>query len=529
MMVFKVMPQISSNFRFGMMSAFCAAAMLLQAGAVQAQGLRLPGGMSPSSPDDSQSGPPDISVPSLDPSLGSQAPAAPMSPSYTAPSYTSPLPGPDSSSQSAPASSPNGQQMGDEIVAVVNTDVITRLELNNRVAAARATLARQQIAVPDQATLERQVLERMIVERTQLQQAATDNIRIDDTQLDRAISSIATQNKVTVDQMRSQIEAEGLAFKQYREDLRQEITQVRLREREVDSQIQTSEAEIDAYLADKRETSPPVLTLAQILVRVPEGTPSDQVATLRRKAELLLNQARGAADFARLAASSSDGDEALKGGDLGSRPADRWPAVFVQAVANLSPGGISDIIQSGNGFHIIKLVDRKAGTGDDAAAAPVVQTQVRHILIRPSAVMTPDQARQRLLDIRQRVLDGNVSFADMARQYSNDASAPQGGDLGWVSPSETVPEFEHAMDALKPGEISQPVQSPFGWHLIQVLGRRTQDVAQERQRAAARQAIFQRKVDERYEEWARALRDRAYVEIRLPAAPGSAAAANNNN
>ncbi|WP_345251747.1 peptidylprolyl isomerase [Pigmentiphaga soli] len=494
------------------MSRICrravALALAAAAGSVAAQGLRLPGdalngmGQLPDAPDIPQPG-------------GSLM--QPGSPPQTSP-------GPMLTPSPSPAPSGRRIENGDSIVAVVNSEAITRLELDARVQAARATLARQNIPLPDDRTIERQVLERMIVERTQLQEAAQSGIKIDDFTLDRAISRIAEDNKVTVSQMRDQIERSGLPFSAYREDLRNEITLVRLRERQVDSQVHVSESEIDAYLAEQHETAPPQLTLAQILVRVPDGTPSDQVATLRRKADLLLEQARGGADFARLAAASSDGEEALHGGDLGTRPADRWPSLFVDAVANLSPGGISGVIQSGNGFHIIKLVDRKAGgNAPDTGAMPVQQTHARHILIRTSEVMTSDQARDRLANIRQRIVEGGVSFADMARQYSNDASAPQGGDLGWLSPNETVPEFEHAMDALKPGEISQPVQSPFGWHLIMVEGRRTQDVARDRQRAAARQALFQRKVDQAYEDWARQLRDRAYVENRLDSEAGPAA------
>ncbi|WP_124081667.1 peptidylprolyl isomerase [Pigmentiphaga humi] len=441
------------------------------------------------------------------------------------PTLLGPAPAPAAPAPAAPGAAPAEQaqrstsgsriQLGDAIVAVVNNEVITRRELDQRLQVARATLSRQQIQIPDSDTLERQVLERMIVDKTQLQEAAQTGIRIDDIQLDRAISRIAQQNNVSVSQMRDQIEREGLAFATYREDLRQDVTLLRLRERAVDSQIQISEPEIDAYLSEQHEAAPAEMTLAQILVRVPEGSSSDIVARLRSKAEGLLKEARGGADFARLAAASSDGEEALRGGDLGTRTADRWPSMFVEAVSKLGPGGISDIIQSGNGFHIVKLVDSKAGTGGPTAAQPVRQTHARHILIKTSEVLTADQARERLLNIRQRITQGGASFNDLARQYSNDASAPQGGDLGWLSPQETVPEFEHAMDALQPGEVSQPVQSPFGWHLIQVVERRTQDVSRERQRAAARQTLFQRKLDQAYEDWARQLRDKAYVEIRL--------------
>lgn len=501
MMVSKILPRMTKAAR-GV--ALCCLAVWAGGSAV-AQGLRLPDDLGGSS-----SGGPTLLAPQstpLAPQASQPAPVAPRAPAAP----TEPA---------ARSATGSRIQLGDNIVAVVNTDVITRRELDARVHAALATLSRQQIAPPDAATLERQVLERMIVEKTQLEEAAQTGIRIDDMLLDRAISRIAQQNNVSVSQMRDQIERDGLPFHAYREDLRQEVTLMRLRERAVDSQVQISEPEIDAYLSEQHETTPSEMTLAQILVRVPEGSSSDMVARLRHKADELLQQARGGADFAQLAASSSDGGEALRGGELGSRPTDRWPSIFVEAVAKLSPGGISDVIQSGNGFHIVKLVDRKSSGADGSAAAmPVRQTHARHILIRPTEVLTSDQARERLANIRQRIVQGGTSFTEMARQYSNDASAPQGGDLGWLSPQETVPEFERAMDALQPGQISEPVQSPFGWHLIQVVERRTQDVGRERQRAEARKTLFQRKVDQAYEDWARQLRDKAYVEIRLNPSP----------
>ena len=483
-------------------SALLAALLTSAAVPTLAQGLRLPGqdggaGAAPSRP---SFGSPIITQP---PTQG-PAPAFTRQPAAPAPSSSS--------------SSSSGPQLADEIVAIVNRDAITRRELDKRVQAARVTLGRQNITLPPDNVLQRQVLERMLVERTQLQEAADMGIRIDDATLDRAVGRIAEQNKVSITEMRRQLERDGVTIADYREDLRREIAMVRARERAVDSQVQVSEAEVDAALQDQagqRGGEISQLTIAQILVRVPEGSSPDRIAALRAKAETLRNQASGPTDFARLAASSSDGEEALRGGDLGTRPSDRWPQLFTDAVSRLSPGQVSEVLQSGNGFHILKLVDRKgAAPGGDVAPMPVQQTHARHILIRTTEVLNNDQVRQRLSDIRLRLING-VSFADMARQYSNDGSAPQGGDLGWISPGETVPEFERAMDALQPGEISEPIQSQFGWHLIQVEGRRTQDVSSERQRMQTRQALRDRKIDQSYEDWARQLRDKAYVEIRL--------------
>lgn len=469
----RVSPILSS--RLGMTLSTVAAALFVSH--VQAQGLRAPETLTP-------------------PSASSSVPLAPTT------------------------SSPVAQRtrVGDYIVAVVNTDVITRRELDSRMKIALVSLQQQNIQPPSMEVVERQVLERMIVERTQLQEAQAAGIQVDDTMLDRAVARIAEQNQVSVAQLREELDRTGPGFAQYRDDLRQEITMVRLREREVDSTVNISEAEIDALIEESRgQAAPAEMTLAQILVRVPEGSPSDAVARQRRKAEVLLEQLRGGADFAELAAASSDGEEALRGGELGTRPADRWPELFLQAVSRLRPGQVSDIIQSGNGFHILKLVDLVSSTGVvlPTESMPVQQTKARHILLKTSQVLNDEQARTRLNGLRERVLHGGESFAELARQYSNDASAPQGGELGWLSPSETVPEFERAMDALQPGQVSEPIESPFGWHLILVEDRRTQDVGRERLRAAARQTLFQRKVDQKYEDWASALRDRAYVEIRL--------------
>jgi peptidyl-prolyl cis-trans isomerase SurA len=274
---------------------------------------------------------------------------------------------------------------------------------------------------------------------------------------------------------------------------------------------------------------PTVLALGQVLVRVPEGADSQTVAGLRKKTEEVLAQLRGGADFASVAAASSNGPEALQGGNMGTRPIDGWPELFLQAVANLAPGQPSDIVQSGNGFHILTVLGRQSGGAVPASAsvqnlqegaAPagpmnVTQTHARHILIKTSTVMSDEQARQRLEHLRQRIVRGNESFTDLARQNSQDASAPQGGDLGWLSPGNTVPPFEQAMAALQPQEISQPVQSPFGWHLIQVEARREQDVADEYQRMQARQILFERRAQPAVDDWLQQLRERAYVDNRL--------------
>ena len=444
-----------------------------------------------------------------------------------------------------PAASPGdaGGALVDGIAAVVNKDVITLRELEMRVQKTRRDLQAQKIQAPDDDTLRHQVLQRLISERVEDQEAARMNIRITDEQVQQAVQLIADRNKVSLEQMRQQIEASGTSWDDYLSVLRRDIKLDRMRQRAIDNTITITDAEVDAYLKEQaaRREAPIAsgapaapaaaqggMALAQILVRVPEGSSPDEVAALRRKAEELLQRARSGEDFAALAASSSDGPEALEGGNMGMRAMDGWPDLFLQAAANLQPGQVSDLVQSGNGFHILKVLQRSGPPPQAQAAAggpqaepplpqgpmPVTQTRARHILIRTSAVMSDEQARQRLAQLRERIAHGE-SFADLARRYSNDATAPQGGELGWLSPGSTVPPFEKAMDALAEGEISQPVQSPFGWHLIQVQERRTQDMADEYRRMQARQALFERRAQPAFEDWLEQLRQQAYIDNRL--------------
>ncbi len=416
---------------------------------------------------------------------------------------------------------------------MVNNDVITRRELDERVQVARTGLAAQGIPAPDNALLERQILERMITDKAQLHAADKAGIRVTDEQVDMAISRIAEQNAISVQDLRKQVETDGISWNAYRNELRDQIRMTRLREQEVDRNIIISEAEIDAFLADQAAqqnkpggapaASSGAMHLAQILVRVPEGSTPEQITALRNKAENLLRRARSGEDFAQLAAGGSDGEEALQGGDMGIRPMVGWPDLFLQAVGTLQPGQVSDIVQSGNGFHILKVVAReggaqaaaRAGGGIDFGQKQVTQSHVRHILIKTSAVVNDEQARARLEQIADRVRHGQATFADMARQYSDDTSAPQGGELGWISPGETVPAFERAMTALQPGQMSQPVKSEFGWHLILVEDRRVQDVTEQARRMQARQILFQRKLEPAWEEWVGIVRGRAYVDNRL--------------
>lgn len=400
----------------------------------------------------------------------------------------------------------------DRIVAVVDNGVITQYELSRRVERTLRQLALQRTPAPPRHLLERQVLERMITERILLKLAADTNIRIDGPQLDRALTRIAQQNNLPLDQFRRALEQEGVDFNDFREQVRNEMIITRLREREVDSKVVVTEAEIDNYLANVsqdagRQTE---YLLAHILVITPEGASPEQLQRLRARAEKALAELKAGADFNQVSAAYSDAQNALQGGVLGWRTEGQLPTLFVGAVRDLTIGGLTPVLKSSNGYHILKLLDKR---GKDVPTI-IQQTRARHILIKTNEIVSDADARNRLRLLRERIVNGE-DFAQLARLHSDDLSAAKGGDLGWLSPGDTVPEFERAMDALKPGEVSEPIQSPFGWHLIQVLERRDQDITQERRRFEARQAIRARKAEEAFEDWVRQIRDRAYVEYRL--------------
>jgi peptidyl-prolyl cis-trans isomerase SurA len=401
----------------------------------------------------------------------------------------------------------------DRIVAVVNREVITASELNERVDEATRQLRRQNTPLPERALLERRVLERMVLEKAQLQLARESGIRIDDAQLDRAVERIAENNRMTLAAFRAALQKDGVPFDKFRDDVRSQIMLTRLREREVDDRIEVSESEIDLYLAENKPGGGArnEYSLAHVLVRLPEQASPERIEAARARAEKARAEALGGADFARVAATYSDAPDAMQGGNLGWRPEDRLPELFANAVRAMRPGDVSEVLRSPGGFHVVKLLERRG-----AASGPVVaQTRARHILVRTNEVVSEAEARRRLADLRERIVTGGQDFAELARLHSQDGSAARGGDLGWLLPGDTVPEFQRAMDELKVGEVSQPVKSPFGWHLIQVQERRQAGVAAERQRMQARQALRERRADEAFEEWLRQLRDRTYVEIRL--------------
>ncbi len=399
----------------------------------------------------------------------------------------------------------------DRIVAVVGREAVTMSELNDRISAVERDMKRQGTPVPARDLLSRQVLERLILDKAQLQLARETGIRAEDLLLDRNLQRIAENNKMTLAEFRRAVEADGVNFDRFREEIRQQILLTRVREREVDDKIQVSEGEIDLYMSENNAEDRAEYKLAHILVRVPEEAAPERIAQARARADKARAEALAGGDFAVLAAGYSDGPEALKGGEMEWRSADRLPELFSGALKAMKQGEVSPVLRSPAGFHVLKLLERR-GTGGGAA---LVQNHVRHILVKTSDIVSEAEARRRLADVRERIVNGKQDFAAMARQYSEDASAARGGDLDWIYPGDTVPDFERAMNALQPGELSQPVQSPFGFHLIEVLARRTGELGAERRRLEARQALRERKSDEAYQEWLRQLRDQTYVELRL--------------
>ncbi len=412
-------------------------------------------------------------------------------------------------------STPTSQhQVGviDTIAAVVNDDVITGYELGERLRMVVGQLKRQEIPLPPTSVLERQLLERMVMNMLQVQFAGESGIRVDDTQLNLAITRIGQQNGFSsLSEFRGKLESDEIEYKQFREEIRNEIIFTRLREREVESKIVISETEVDNYLANKARLGSvgEEFHLAHILVMVPENASSSNIQEARNNAEQALSQLRVGADFAQVAASFSDADDALKGGDLGWRTSNRIPPLFMNALQSMQSGQTAEILRSPNGFHILKLVEKRSGD------VPIVitQTHARHILIKTSEIVPQSEAEMRIMEIKQHIEDG-ADFAEQARRYSQDGSAQQGGDLDWISPGNTVPEFEGEMNRLKINDIGV-VRSQFGWHLIEVLERRSADVSDQQKRQQARMAIGTFKSDERYQDWQRQLRDRSFVEYRL--------------
>ncbi len=413
---------------------------------------------------------------------------------------------------SSPRPAPSRVVAVDRVVAIVNDEAITQHDMDDARRVVLTQMKQQNVQPPASEVLDKQVLERLITERSLLQFAKETGLRVDDTMVERAIQRIAQDNKLSPEDFKKALAQENVTYAKYRDDIRSEITVQRLREREVDSKLTVSDAEVDHYLATLKaqNAGDSEYQLAHILVMVPEQASADQIEAKRRRAEEALKAIKSGTDFGQVAAGFSDANDALRGGNLGWRPGARLPTVFAEQVRTMKPGEVSPVLRSASGFHIVKLLDKR-GKNDTTV---VDQTHARHILIRVNELTSEADARTKIDRLKDRI-DSGAKFEDIAKLNSEDGSAAKGGDLGWLSPGDTVPEFQDAMNKLAVNEISAPVRSPFGWHIIQVLERRKQDITAERERAEAQLAIRQRKGDEAFQAWVREVRDRAYVEIRL--------------
>lgn len=398
----------------------------------------------------------------------------------------------------------------DRVVAVVNKDVIVQSELDREVQRIVADLRRRGTSTPPPSEFERQVLEHLVARRLQMQLADVAGINIPDDELDQALENIAARNKLSLAQMREAVVADGGRFEDFRNEIRDEMRLTQLRQKEVISRINVSEAEVERFLAEGGASAASRYHLAHILIALPPDPTPEQQRNTEQQARRVHEELQVGADFASTAVAVSKGQQALEGGDLGWRNADELPPPFVAAVQNLAPGSISEVIPSSNGFHILKLLESDASGGRHV----VDQTHVEHILVKAEEGRE-DEARARIESLRQRILAGE-DFHDLARTHSDDpGSAVKGGDLGWVSAAEVVPAFSSAMQSLPEGELSEPVQSAFGFHLIRVLGRRSHDDTEAYRRAHALDTLRARKAEEMTQAWLQRLRDEAYVELRL--------------
>ena len=400
----------------------------------------------------------------------------------------------------------------DRIVAVVNDDVIVQSELETRIRVVIEQLENSGVPAPPRDVLEKQVLEQLILDRLQMQIAEQTGIRVDDETLNRQIADIARRNNLTLREFRDILERDGYVFSAFREEIRNQLIKTRVQQRQLQDRVQVTDRDIDNYLATRKKQGGenPEYRLGHILVAVSDGASPEELADARARAEDILARLREGANFGRMAAAESDGQQALEGGDLGWRKRSELPTLFEKVVPDLDKGEVSDIIRSPSGFHIIKMLDVR---GTDRHV--IKQTHARHILIRTNEVLSADAARSRLNVLRARILNG-ADFAELAKASSDDpGSAVKGGDLGWLSPGDTIPPFEKTMDSLEVGEVSQPFETQFGWHIVQVLGRRDRDSTEDVQRAKAAEALRKRKIDEELQAWLRQIRDEAYIEYRL--------------
>ncbi|PXX16165.1 periplasmic chaperone for outer membrane proteins SurA [Nitrosomonas ureae] len=399
------------------------------------------------------------------------------------------------------------------IVAVVNEDVITRHELDEAIKTAISRMQQQGMQIPDQHILEEQVLESVITKRIQIQHAQEVGLSVAEPELDETINRIALDNQLTLPEFHTVLENDGISYNKFREEIREEMIIARLKEREVKHQVNVTEGEVDNFLQTQEASAvgDDEYRLAHIMILVPENMTADQIQQRAERAEMALTRLREGVEFSQIVSEFSDAADAKNGGIIEWRPISQMGPAFAQILEVLQPGDITSIVQSPNGFHIFKLLGRRA---QETPTVIIDQTHARHILIKINELTSENDGKLKILALKDR-LDRGESFEEVAKLYSEDASASSGGDLGWLSPGDTVPDFERVMNALLPGEISDPVRSQFGWHLIQVMERRTQDISLDRRRQSARQAIRTRKADVVIQDWLQQLHDQAYIEYRL--------------
>jgi peptidyl-prolyl cis-trans isomerase SurA len=400
----------------------------------------------------------------------------------------------------------------DRIVAIVDQTVITEQELESRIVTVTAQFKKQGTELPETSVLRKQILERLITDTLQIQYAAQTGLKVDDNQLDKTVERIAEQNQMTLTEFSEALAKDGVSMRKFRADIRNEITIARLREREVDGRVNVSESEIDNFLTSQSASNEnkDEFEMSHILIRTPEEGATEDIQKAKEKVDAALSELNKGESFAKVSASFSDAPNALEGGNIGWKNGSQVPALFLEALKNMQVGDISAPLRSPNGFHLLKLTNKRGGS----SPLVVQQTHARHILIKLSEIMSEKEGKLKMDNIKER-LDNGEKFEALARQFSEDSTASNGGDLSWVNPGDTVPQFEKAMNELKDNQISDPVRTQFGWHIIQVIERRSQDMSKESARLKARQEIRARKADEAYQDWIRELRDRAYVELRL--------------
>ena len=425
------------------------------------------------------------------------------------------LPGAAAAAPSVAGTPASTQRASDYIVAVVNSEPVTNLQVRQEMQRLAQFLSQQQQQIPSNDVLAEQALSRLISDRTQIQFARESGIKVDEFSLDEAELSVARQNQVDTAEMYRRLSADGISRSQFRNGLREQMLLARVREREVTQRIRVSELDIDQYLLEQQASNSHALAevnIAHILLALPESPTQAQLAAAQAKAQQVLERVRAGEDFSKLAREMSQAPDAEVGGIFGMRPADRYPPLFVDAVQKLDVGALTTV-RSGAGIHVLRLLDKRSAGGP---ATSVVQARVSHILLRPTALMNEAAAAARLGELRKRILSGQTSFEAAAKEFSQDGSAAQGGDLGWSVPGQFVPEFEAAVDKLQPGEISEPLISRFGAHLIQLRERKSTALSAREQREAVRGLLREKKYDEAFLTWSRELRARAYVDLREP-------------